>query len=149
MFVNKKNERPQEQRGNKEQRGSSFNLIASGTEVTGDVETSGDLRIDGEIVGDITCTAKLVIGESGIVRGNIDCQSGEISGTIQGQIVAKDVLQLNQSAFINGDIEAVRFIVEEGASIKGSCTTNKALESTGHAREVKLMEYGKSQAFVK
>ncbi|SFB81540.1 Polymer-forming protein [Parapedobacter composti] len=138
MFVNKKNERLQEQRG------SSFNLIANGTEITGDIRTTGDLRIDGQIIGNVTCTAKLVIGESGEIKGNIHCQSGEISGSVQGQIITKEVLQLNHSASIQGDIEAMRFIVEDGASINGRCTTSKSLP--GQLPEVKLITYEKPQA---
>lgn len=140
MFANKKNERPQEQRGN------SFNLIARGTEIIGNINTAGDLRIDGEITGDVTCTAKLVIGEGGLVKGDVDCQSAEISGTVHGQIEAKEVLQLNHSASVTGDIEAMRFIVEDGASINGRCTTSKSLGSTSQLPEVKLIEYEKPQA---
>ncbi len=140
MFINKKNERPQEQRG------SSFNLIAQGTEITGDVNTTGDLRIDGQIQGNVSCTAKLVIGEEGKILGNIDCHSGEISGAVKGQIVAKEVLQLNCSASIQGDIEATRFIVEDGASIKGKCTTSKSLGLPGHLPDVKLIAYEKPKA---
>ncbi|MFC3198911.1 polymer-forming cytoskeletal protein [Parapedobacter deserti] len=140
MFANKKNERVPEQRG------SSFNLIAQGTEITGDINTPGDLRIDGHITGNVTCTAKLVVGESGEVDGHINCQSGEISGTVRGQVIAKEVLQLNQSASIQGDIEAMRFVVEDGASINGRCTTSKSLNLPGRLPEVKLISYEKSQA---
>jgi|SRR5690606_5940093 len=135
MFTTKKNEKPQEQRG------SSFNLIAQGTEITGDINTTGDLRIDGQIHGNVTCTAKLVIGEEGKILGNISCHSGEISGAVKGQIVAKEILQLNQTATIHGDIEAMRFIVEDGASIKGKCTTSKNLNLSGQLPEVKLIAY--------
>mgnify|MGYP001359650432 CR=1 FL=1 len=140
MFANRKNERQHEQRG------SSFNLIACGTEIKGDIHTTGDLRIDGSITGNVTCTAKLVIGETGAVKGNIDCHSGEISGGVEGQIVSKEVLQLNQSASIQGDIEAMRFIVEDGASIRGRCTTSKSLALPGQLTEVKLISYEDAQA---
>jgi len=140
MFVSKKNEKAQDQRGN------SFNLIAQGTEITGDISTTGDLRIDGQIQGNVSCTAKLVIGEEGKILGNIDCYSGEISGAVRGQIVAKEVLQLNRSSSIQGDIEAMRFIVEDGASIKGRCTTSKSLELPGHLPDVKLISYEEPKA---
>lgn len=143
MFANKKNERLPEQRG------SSFNLIANGTEITGDINTSGDLRIDGQVIGNVTCTAKLVIGETGTIKGNVNCLSGEVSGTVRGQIIAKEVLQLNHSASILGDIEAIRFVVEDGASINGRCTTSKNLNSSDHLPEVKLIAYEKPQIITK
>lgn len=140
MFANRRNEKSQESRS------SGFNLIAQGTVINGDVNTSGDLRIDGQIVGNVTCTAKLVIGEEGNVHGNIACHSGEISGTVHGQITAQELLQLNQSASIQGDIEAMRFVVEDGASIDGRCTTSKNLSLPGHVPEVKLIAYENPQA---
>ncbi len=140
MFANKKIEKLQEQRG------GSFNLVANGTEITGDISTSGDLRIDGQITGNVSCTAKLVIGEGGDITGNINCYSGEISGTVRGQIIAKEMLQLNQSASIQGDIEATRFVVEDGASINGRCTTSKSLNVPDQLPAVKLISYEKPQA---
>lgn len=139
MFTNKKAEKLPETRS------SSFNLIAAGTEVSGDITTAGDLRIDGRIMGNVSCTAKLVIGDGGDITGNINCCSGEISGTVQGQIIAKEFLQLNQSALIKGDIEAMRFIVEDGASINGRCTTSRSLALPEHLPDVKLISYEKSQ----
>ena len=140
MFANKKTEKLPETRT------GSFNLIAGGTEINGDIATTGDLRIDGRVTGNVSCTAKLVIGDDGDITGNINCYSGEISGTVRGQIIAKEFLQLNQSALIQGDIEAIRFIVEDGASINGKCTTNKNLELPAHQREVKLISYEKPTA---
>lgn len=139
MFVNKKNEKVQDHQ-------RSFNLIATGTDINGNIMTSGDLRVDGRIAGDISCTAKLIIGEKGIVIGNIHCKSGEVSGEVEGRIVAVENLQLNQTATVKGDIESVHFIVESGATITGHCTTNKSLESINHLPEVKLIEYEKTQA---
>jgi len=140
MFTSKKAEKLPETRS------SSFNLIAAGTEITGDITTAGDLRIDGHITGNVSCTAKLVIGDGGDITGNVNCCSGEISGTVQGQIIAKEILQLNQSALIKGDIEAMRFIVEDGASINGRCTTSRSLALPEHQPEVKLISNEKPQA---
>lgn len=142
MFINKKTEKLPETRNN------SFNLIAAGTEITGDIVTAGDLRIDGRITGNVSCTAKLVVGEGGEISGNIDCYSGEVSGTVRGQVNAKEVLQLNQSALIQGDIEAMRFIVEDGASINGKCTTSRSLELPEHQPEVKLISNEKAEAVI-
>lgn len=140
MFINKKTEKLPETRN------SSFNLIANGTEVVGDINTVGDLRIDGRITGNVSCTAKLVIGDEGDITGNIDCYSGEISGTVRGKVIAKEFLQLNESASIQGDIEATRFIVEDGASINGRCTTSKSLAIPEHQNELKLISYEKPKA---
>lgn len=122
MFTSKKNERDTSRRSN------TVNLITQGTEIVGNISTNGDIRIDGVVQGDITCHAKLVVGQEGQVRGNIQCHTGEISGSIQGRITATDMLQLSKGANIQGDIEAVRFVVEEGASLNGKCQAAPDLE---------------------
>ena len=133
MFVNKKNEKIQDAQ-------RTFNLIAAGTDINGNIVTSGDLRIDGRIAGDISCTAKLIIGEKGVVVGNIHCKSGEVSGAVEGRIVAIENLLLNSTAIVTGDIESVHFTVETG-----HCTTNKHLESSNRLSETKLIDYEKAQ----
>lgn len=122
MFTSKKNERDTSRRSN------TVNLITQGTEIVGNISTHGDIRIDGVVQGDITCHAKLVVGQEGQVQGNIQCHTGEISGSIQGRITATDMLQLSKGANIQGDIEAVRFVVEEGASLNGKCQAAPDLE---------------------
>lgn len=104
-------------------RSHAVNLVAHGTEIIGNIATDGDLRIDGYVQGDIACRAKLVVGPEGRVVGNIHCTMGEISGTVEGRITATDILQLSAGANANGDIESVRLIVEDGASLAGNCRT--------------------------
>lgn len=142
MFSIKKTERQQEHKTN------AFNLIANGTEINGDIVTDGDLRIDGQVIGNITCKAKLVIGEQGSVIGNIFCYNGEVSGTTEGRITSSEILQLNKGADIKGDIESVRFVVEDGANISGNCKTNKILlESDLPApAPFKMIEYEEPKA---
>lgn len=139
MFVNKKNDKHQQ-----DQR--AFNLIAAGTDIDGNIVTTGDLRIDGRIAGDVSCTAKLIIGENGMVIGNIHCKSGEVSGAVEGRIIAVENLQLNPTASVKGDIESVHFIVERGAAITGHCTTSGNVGETDRLPRVKLIEYEEIQA---
>lgn len=138
MFTNpRKTEKEQTKRNH------AVNLIIQGTEILGNIKTDGDLRIDGIIHGDVTCDAKLVIGQHGRIVGNVFCQAGEVSGTIEGRISATDILQLSKGADIKGDIEAVRFIVEEGASLSGKCRTAPDLEMQ-HLLEIPAYEEPKA-----
>ena len=49
----------------------SASLIGSGTSLKGDITSSGDLRIDGTLVGNIICSAKVIIGANGVVEGDV------------------------------------------------------------------------------
>lgn len=109
------------------ERGGSINLIGVGTEINGDLITGGDIRVDGIITGDVVCKAKLVVGEGGLITGNINCVSAEISGSVRGKIRVSEVLYLKSTSQIEGDVIASRFVVEGGAVFVGNCQTNTSL----------------------
>ena len=58
-----------------EENNTSVNVISAGTMITGDVVCSGDLRIDGNIKGNVRSQAKVIVGQSGIIDGDINCKS--------------------------------------------------------------------------
>ena len=41
----------------------------------GDITSNGDLRIDGILIGNINCTAKVIIGANGVVEGEVICKN--------------------------------------------------------------------------
>jgi len=73
--------------------GTSTSLIGAGTTMKGDITSNGDLRIDGTLVGNIHCSAKVVIGANGVVQGDINGQQADIMGKVTGTIKVKDLLQ--------------------------------------------------------
>ena len=75
-----------------EESNSSVNVISSGTMITGDVVCSGDLRIDGNIKGNVKSRAKVIIGQSGIVDGDINCKSIEVEGNVGNLIYLVPIL---------------------------------------------------------
>jgi len=87
----------------------------------GDITSSGDLRIDGTLVGNIHCTAKVVIGANGNVQGDINGQTADIMGKVTGTIKVKDLLQLKGGSVLNGNIEAGKLQIEPTANFNGGC----------------------------
>lgn len=100
---------------------SSINLIGAGTVIEGDIRSNGDLRIDGAVHGNVHSKAKVVIGNTGMIEGNVSCLNADISGTIKGKTSVNELLFLKASSKINGDIITGKLIVEVGASFTGSC----------------------------
>ena len=101
--------------------GSSTSLIGAGTSLKGDITSNGDLRIDGTLVGNIHCTAKVVIGANGVVEGDISGQQADIMGKVTGTIKVKDLLQLKSSCAVNGNLYAAKLQIEPSASFNGQC----------------------------
>jgi cytoskeletal protein CcmA (bactofilin family) len=106
-----------------DQKAGSINIIGVGTEISGDLSTKGDIRIDGKITGNVSSKAKVVIGVTGEVIGNIFSESAEISGNINGDISSSELLFLKGTANIKGNIVANKLVVENGANITGHCQT--------------------------
>ena len=104
----------------------ALNIISEGTKIVGDLISDGDIRINGTHEGNITVAGKVLIGTSGKVAGNMQCKSSEISGTVTGKIIVKELLSLKATAKINGDIITDKLSVEPGAEFNGTCKMNNA-----------------------
>src|SRR5260221_2382108 len=83
---------------------SSINLIGAGTVIEGDIRSNGDIRIDGTVYGSITSKAKVVIGATGVIEGDVNSQNSDVSGTIKGKSTITELLFLKSTATIIGDI---------------------------------------------
>ena len=65
---------------------NALNALAKGTVVEGSIRCDNDLRIDGTIKGKLTCQAKVIIGPTGMVDGEIHCQNAVIEGRFNGTL---------------------------------------------------------------
>ena len=106
-----------------DQKAGSINIIGIGTEITGDLSTKGDIRIDGKITGDVKSKAKVVIGSTGEVIGNINSESAEVSGFVTGNLNTSEILFLKATANVKGNVSSNKLVVENGANLSGHCQT--------------------------
>jgi len=98
------------------------NQINQGTRIDGEITCESDIRIDGAVNGYLLAKAKVVIGETGAVLGDIVCENADVSGKLEGTIRVKDVLHLKSTANIKGDIITQKLIVDSGAILNGTCS---------------------------
>jgi cytoskeletal protein CcmA (bactofilin family) len=99
----------------------SINIITKGTVIKGDVTSTGDFRLDGTLEGNIQLNGKLVVGDTGIVNGNILCMNANIIGTVNGNLSVKELLSLHATARVKGDILINKLSIEPGAVFTGKC----------------------------
>lgn len=100
-----------------------LNRLVTGTKLTGDLVTESSLRVDGRIEGNITCNGKIVLGEQGIVVGDVVTTQAEVEGNIEGDLKVEDLLILQKTAVVKGAIQTGRLIIEDGAQIGGNVQT--------------------------
>ena len=101
--------------------GNGTTLISSGTTIKGDISSNSDLRIDGTIIGNIKSNAKIVVGSSGVIEGDILGNQADIVGKTSGTIKVKELLQLRGECVVNGNIYAGKLQVEPSATFNGQC----------------------------
>ncbi len=101
--------------------GHARNNLVKGTVINGNITSQSDIRIDGRVTGNISCQAKLVVGPSGYVEGEINCQNAVIEGTIEGDIRAEEKLKLSRTAALHGKITTGSLDIEPGAAFNGAC----------------------------
>jgi cytoskeletal protein CcmA (bactofilin family) len=99
----------------------STTIVGAGTIITGDIESSGDIRIDGRLIGNLHSKAKVLIGQEGVVEGDIVGEQGDIMGKVTGMLRIKELLQLRGKSNVTGEIFTGKLEVEPTASFNGSC----------------------------
>ena len=97
------------------------NLIGNGTIIKGEVSAAGDIRIDGTINGTLKATGKVVVGQQGLVEGEILCNSADISGRVKGIIKVDELTSLKATSRIEAELYTKQLFIEVGAIFTGKC----------------------------
>jgi len=102
----------------------SKNVLNSDVEIKGDLKISGEMTFDGKIEGEIRGDGMLNLGESSVVNGNVDTQSAVLRGKVNGNIIAKERLEIKGKTELFGDIRASKLTIEEGVTFVGRAEIN-------------------------
>ena len=115
--------------------GTLSGFVGGGTVVTGEANFKAMMRIDGHMSGRVNSSSgTLIVGANGKVDANIEVAVAIIHGTINGDIIATQRLELGRAAKVNGNIQTPSLIIEQGAVFEGSC---KMLQMTAAADKAK------------
>ena len=114
-------------------RGShSLNTLVHGTVVEGAIKADSDIRVDGVIKGSLNCNAKVIIGPTGHVEGEIRCLNAVIEGKFDGNIQVAELLNIRESAVVNGDVKTNQLIVQSGAVFNVTCVMGNQQARSGN-----------------
>jgi cytoskeletal protein CcmA (bactofilin family) len=103
-------------------------FLAKGCEFDGKLTFEGSVRIDGKFSGEIFSNDILLVGEGATVKAEIDVGTIIVSGTVDGNINAKKMVELKSPALVKGTITTPALMVEQGVVLEGSV---KMEERTG------------------
>ncbi|HSK63884.1 MAG TPA: polymer-forming cytoskeletal protein [Pyrinomonadaceae bacterium] len=118
--------------------GTLSGFVGGGTVVTGEANFKAMMRVDGHLSGRVSSSSgTLIVGANGKVDANIEVAVAVIHGTINGDIIATQRLELGRAAKVNGNIQTPSLIIEQGAVFEGSC---KMLQMATAAEKTKKKE---------
>src|ERR1044071_3046777 len=99
--------------------------------VSGQLSFHGPARIDGSVDGEIQCQGTLTIGEGAEIRAKISGHVVIIRGKVEGNVTAKEKVELAAPAKLIGNVDTPRLIVAEGVVFDGNCAMGVAKQKGG------------------
>ncbi len=96
--------------------------LYKGSRISGQLSFQGPTRIDGIVDGEIQCQDTLTIGEGAEIRAKISGRVVVIRGKVEGNVTAKEKVELAAPARLIGDVDAPRLIITEGVVFDGDCS---------------------------
>lgn len=96
-------------------------FIDSGVSFEGKITVTGMFRIDGDVKGNIVAENGLLLGENAKVEGQIDANDVTIAGRFDGQIFAKDRVEIQPKGVVTGEIHSPCLIIQPGGILDGHC----------------------------
>ena len=87
--------------------------------VRGTLTGEENLLVEGRVEGGLSLSGHLVVAEGGVVSADIDVESIEVHGEVEGDIVASHSVTIERGATVRGNVRAPRVIIVDGASFRG------------------------------
>lgn len=104
------------------------NILGRSGFIRGDLSAEGAFRIDGTIEGTVASRSEVVIGETGVVRGDVVGTDVVVAGQILGNVRCTGHLEILAKGKVEGDISAQSVRIETGGVFRGTSFMGSASE---------------------
>lgn len=104
--------------------------------VEGGINARGNVKVNGDVFGDIACGNLIInegvlkvdvqaredisLGAAARIEGDIKCRRISIEGTVVGNIVATELIQVAETATVTGNLTTGGIAIGMGATINGN-----------------------------
>lgn len=100
-------------------------IIGTETVVKGELQVGGGLRLDGKFEGRLDVGDVILTGARSFLNGDVNCRSAVIAGRIEGNITARESVELQTGAQVIGNITSRSLVIQPGCFFEGNCTMVK------------------------
>jgi len=104
----------------KEMTGSGrISVVSEHVVLEGEITGEENLHIFGQIRGSIRISGDILVGKTGKVEADVEATNISVDGTIQGNALAREHLEIQSTGTMIGDITARSIDIKEGSSFEG------------------------------
>jgi len=96
-------------------------VVGENVRVTGKLQTSSNIHINGKVKGEISSEGSVIVGKTAEIEGPIAAAEIKVEGLVNGNIAAKNMLELDSQARVFGDIKTKTLSIQPGAVFVGRC----------------------------
>jgi cytoskeletal protein CcmA (bactofilin family) len=94
-------------------------FLDQGCTIKGDIQFADLLRIHGHVTGTIRSEHELLVGEGGVVEGEILVGRLTVAGTVKGLVRVKEKLVVHGCGKVLAEVYAPKLVVDEGGLLEG------------------------------
>jgi len=95
-------------------------VIGHTIHVVGEIHGEEDLVVLGSVQGKIFLKDSLVIEPSARVEADVESKTVEIAGSVIGNVIATERVEIKNEGRVTGNIRAPRITIADGALFRGS-----------------------------
>src|SRR5262245_19533317 len=101
---------------------SQGTVIGADTHIKGDMTFESTARLLGTFEGRISSKGELQVASGATCRAAVEASKVMIDGELEGNLTARERVELTAKAKVKGDLIASRLVVAEGAAFVGHLT---------------------------
>ena len=99
-------------------------VIESGT-----LASQASVQVNGKVISDMRIDTSLVVGQKGLVEGDITAGFVLVAGRIVGNVEVINQIHLTKTAVVVGDIICQSIVIDNGARIEGNFSMREEMEA--------------------
>lgn len=99
-------------------------FIGANSNFKGDIDTKGTLRVDGTTEGNANADW-VILGEKAIMKGNISARGIIVGGRVEGNLRAKEIVEIKSKGQVFGDIFTSKLTIVDGGIFEGRSSMQK------------------------
>ena len=103
----------------KKSHGTLNGFLDQGCSIRGEVVFSDLLRVHGQLAGTVSSEHELLVGEGGVVEGEIVVGRLVVAGTVRGTVRVKERVVVHATGQVFAEIFTPTLVVVEGGVVEG------------------------------